>query len=304
MTPLMWAAFNNQPRNVARLLHLGADPEEKDMDGKTAWHWAVHPTGPPRALKLLLTHDRTFSRDAYGKTVAHCVCEANAVQALELVCALRPDCIADVDKVGRTPLHFAAAHGHAETVAALLRAGADPMAADLYQATPRDYVQAKRLTWVLTPEESTGLATCGDLLQQRADLHAFTAAGAGAVPKLPRPGSNYFSVDASMPHTQTDDNGHNEPADAQDDDSNNGGDDDLQADESDLVVGVYLDKVSGASVREKSRSETAVLGQHAGTSLHQARRGPGFFIIFYYNRNCQSLILLGWSGLRSASRGV
>lgn len=39
MTPLMWAAFHNQPQNVKRLLKYGADLEEKDVEGKTAWHW-------------------------------------------------------------------------------------------------------------------------------------------------------------------------------------------------------------------------------------------------------------------------
>ena len=41
MTPLMWAAYNNNPLVTAFLLSQGADCEEKDMDGFTAMHWCV-----------------------------------------------------------------------------------------------------------------------------------------------------------------------------------------------------------------------------------------------------------------------
>jgi hypothetical protein len=91
--------FNNQPHNVARLLHLGADPEEKDMDGKTAWYWAVqyipmvHRVSWSSCWRMI-----TFLRVAYGKTIAHSICEANVILALELVCVLSPDGITDIDK--------------------------------------------------------------------------------------------------------------------------------------------------------------------------------------------------------------
>ncbi len=39
MTPLMWAAYNNNPSVVGYLLGKGADREEKDNDGYTAMHW-------------------------------------------------------------------------------------------------------------------------------------------------------------------------------------------------------------------------------------------------------------------------
>jgi ankyrin repeat protein len=39
MTPLMWAACYNHPEHVKLLLQLGADVEEKDMDGKTCMDW-------------------------------------------------------------------------------------------------------------------------------------------------------------------------------------------------------------------------------------------------------------------------
>ena len=39
MTPLMWAAYNNNSLLTSYLLDNGADCEEKDIDGYTAMHW-------------------------------------------------------------------------------------------------------------------------------------------------------------------------------------------------------------------------------------------------------------------------
>ncbi len=39
MTPLMWAAYNNNAGVTSYLLGRGADREEKDDDGYTAMHW-------------------------------------------------------------------------------------------------------------------------------------------------------------------------------------------------------------------------------------------------------------------------
>ena len=39
MTPIMWAAYHNKPQHVRKLMQLGADLEEKDVDGKTPMHW-------------------------------------------------------------------------------------------------------------------------------------------------------------------------------------------------------------------------------------------------------------------------
>ena len=42
MTPLMWAAYNNQPHVVLLLKELGGDASLADIDGMRAVHWAVH----------------------------------------------------------------------------------------------------------------------------------------------------------------------------------------------------------------------------------------------------------------------
>jgi ankyrin repeat protein len=62
-------------------------------------------------LKQLITHDRTFFKDNGGKTVAHMAAEKNCSAALRLIAQLRSDMINDLDKNGRTPLHWGAACG-------------------------------------------------------------------------------------------------------------------------------------------------------------------------------------------------
>ena len=39
MTPLMWSCYNKNELMARRLIELGADVHEKDIDGRTAAHW-------------------------------------------------------------------------------------------------------------------------------------------------------------------------------------------------------------------------------------------------------------------------
>ena len=41
MTLLMWSCYNRNVTVAEYLLEKGADPEEKDSEGKTAMHWYV-----------------------------------------------------------------------------------------------------------------------------------------------------------------------------------------------------------------------------------------------------------------------
>lgn len=47
-----------------------------------------------------------------------------------------------------------------------MKMGADPLALDKRMAAPRDYVQAKRLTWALTEDEIAALDHISRLLRQ------------------------------------------------------------------------------------------------------------------------------------------
>ena len=42
MTPLMWSCYNKNESIARRLIELGADVHEKDVDGRTAAHWYTH----------------------------------------------------------------------------------------------------------------------------------------------------------------------------------------------------------------------------------------------------------------------
>ncbi|EDQ85652.1 uncharacterized protein MONBRDRAFT_34181 [Monosiga brevicollis MX1] len=167
MTPVMWACYHGRPRNVRRLLKYGAELDEKDIDGKTAMHWCIH-DDDVTCLKLLLTVDATFFRDSFGKTLMHVAAEKNSSAAIRLIAAARADAIHDEDKNGRTPLHWAAASGCANAVQELLRRGANPQVTDRRGASPRDYVQAKRLTWRLTAEQEESMDKCNRLLSRQA----------------------------------------------------------------------------------------------------------------------------------------
>ena len=63
MTPLMWAAYNNQPHVVLLLKELGGDASLADIDGMRAVHWAVH-KGDTAVLRV---------------SVCVCVCECVCV---------------------------------------------------------------------------------------------------------------------------------------------------------------------------------------------------------------------------------
>jgi len=105
-TALMLAAFNGHTDAAALLLDAGADVALKDPNGRTALMFAS--TGPSRpTVDLLLKHRAGIN---------------------------------EVDGGERwTPLMFAAAEGHADVVAALLAAGADPNAQDTDGDTARDF---------------------------------------------------------------------------------------------------------------------------------------------------------------------
>ena len=142
MTPLMWAAFHNQIACLSLLLSLGADVEEKDVEGKTANHWAVHRENA-KCLRRLLRLESTFFRDHKGKTVLHQAAETGSVIAMKAVLALRRDAVSDSDKQARTPLHWAAVADQVEACKYLLDRGADAGQTDSSDRTPLDYALMK-----------------------------------------------------------------------------------------------------------------------------------------------------------------
>lgn len=148
MTSLMWAAYNNNPVVTAFLLSQGADCEEKDMDGMTAMHWAVHQEGV-KCLELLLKADHTYFKDHKGRTVLHVAAEVGCTGGCELVLQLRADAVHDLDRMGRTPLHYAAACSRVDVCALLLDRGSDASQRDLLGKTAIEYARQKRFDYVV-----------------------------------------------------------------------------------------------------------------------------------------------------------
>jgi ankyrin repeat protein len=94
-------------QDLQDLLSRGASPDSRGRDGRTWLHAVV---GDPAKVGLLLAHG------------------ADPKAA---------------DGSGRTPLHLAAAGGHAETCTLLLTAGADPGALDDCGRTPLDIARGQ-----------------------------------------------------------------------------------------------------------------------------------------------------------------
>lgn len=150
--PLHFAVLKNRPEMVDLLLELGADPLATDGSGFPAVAYATGPgvdrgilerirsRGKPELFTALALEDwETAARllredpNAIGRGGAlHLMAKRNGVAAVTWLLdhgadpnALWPHWDADV-----SPLHLAAAQGHAEVVRLLLAAGADPTLRD------------------------------------------------------------------------------------------------------------------------------------------------------------------------------
>eukprot|EP00039_Didymoeca_costata_P014543 m.236410 g.236410 ORF g.236410 m.236410 type:complete len:1103 (+) comp16048_c0_seq1:221-3529(+) len=153
MTPAMYAAYNNRPGHLKLLIESGADLDEKDVDGKTVYHWSVH-RNHAHCLKATLSLPATYFRDILGRTVMHKVAESGGVDAYHTVYNVREDAIDDTDKQGRTPLIWAAASNNVPVLKELLEANAKLDVCDL---------DGKQALGYATELDNT---TCVRLLQQ------------------------------------------------------------------------------------------------------------------------------------------
>lgn len=141
MTAAMYAAYNDRSHHLAILVKRGADLEEKDVDGKTAYHWAVH-RRDAKCLKKILDMPSTFYKDKLGRTVAHICGELGGKDAVAAIVEARADAINDPDKDGRTPLMWAAACNNKVVLQALLAEGAGLAVKDNTGTTALGHAQA------------------------------------------------------------------------------------------------------------------------------------------------------------------
>lgn len=148
MTPIMYAAYNNRVHHVQSLLEHGADLEEKDVDGKTAMHWAINRRDHQCLQKLLTDAGQTFFKDNMGRTVIHKAAELGCPDAVLYILELRSElgpalpAWADTDKEGRTPLMWAVAANNRATTRCLLQEGCDSNVMDLSGHTALQHAEA------------------------------------------------------------------------------------------------------------------------------------------------------------------
>ncbi|GMH32807.1 hypothetical protein BSKO_00641 [Bryopsis sp. KO-2023] len=133
---LQWAALNNQVSIISLLLEHGADPNGRDLSGQTPLHWSAVRGALPAAETLLRVGARTEQKDYKGYTVCHVAAQYGQTAVIyHLALKWNVDiCVVDAD--GRTPLHWAAYKGFADTVRLLLVLNAEFSLADKEGCTP------------------------------------------------------------------------------------------------------------------------------------------------------------------------
>jgi len=135
-TPLHWAVSNADVRCVQLLLQRRADPCAEDSDGLSPLHIACA-NGLPDVARCILQHHADVNlRTSAGLSALHIAASAGDDQMIKLLASLRANVAFCDTSNGRTPLHAAAAAGHASCITALLDAGSSSDARDVKGLTP------------------------------------------------------------------------------------------------------------------------------------------------------------------------
>ncbi len=143
VTPLMVAAGLAHDAVVTRLLALGADMGLQANDGYAAVHVACGGNHPSTLALLLDAGASLRTRDNDGRTALMTAAYHEAVDCLKLLLARggKNLDLDEADKIGLTALHTATYRGHAQIVELLVKAGADPTAAEINGVTPLDWAR-------------------------------------------------------------------------------------------------------------------------------------------------------------------
>ncbi|KAJ9511104.1 hypothetical protein QJQ45_013141 [Haematococcus lacustris] len=118
--PLQWAALNNRVAEATFLLQRGALVNAVDHTGQTSLHWASVRGSLPVLETLLRNGGSPDIQDNRGYTAAHVAAQYGQTAVLYHL-ALKWGVDMDTpDADGRTPLHWAAYKGYADTLRLLL----------------------------------------------------------------------------------------------------------------------------------------------------------------------------------------
>lgn len=113
MTPLMWAAFYGNVDNVKMLLKRRPNCAMKDIEGKTALHWAAcckHNS----CCSVLLKNDPSLAtqKDNQGRVPLHIACGEGNSAITEILLQSQNTKVGVRDGLRRTPLHWASGNNY------------------------------------------------------------------------------------------------------------------------------------------------------------------------------------------------
>lgn len=145
MTPLMWAAFYGNSANVKLLLKAGSNAYLKDIEGKTALHWAASSNRHSGCVKTLFKHDVHLAdvKDNMGRYALHNAAGEGNCAIVDAFIKEKITKIGVRDNLGRTPLHWASVRGHVACIKLLCDRGANLDKVDQYGATALHYSAEK-----------------------------------------------------------------------------------------------------------------------------------------------------------------
>ena len=133
-TALMEAArARNGDTSVRLLLDAGADANTMNARGASALHYALQNTNPEAARLLLAAGANPLAQDREGKTTLH---HAVIPEYIQLLVKAGVDVNTPDTFDGSSPLNTHTAHGHGNTLDALLAAGANVDARNNFGRTP------------------------------------------------------------------------------------------------------------------------------------------------------------------------
>jgi ankyrin repeat protein len=147
-TALHWAVKNNDAMLVDRLLRAGARPHPQNRYGITPIALACESGSAALVERLLEAGVSANATGPYGETALHTCAHAGNTAAARVLIAAGASIDPGDSWRGQTPLMWAAAQGHPETMQALIEAGADVNARSTIVVWERQRTDEPRDKWL------------------------------------------------------------------------------------------------------------------------------------------------------------
>ena len=151
LTALSWSVFYDRIDYVRLLLRHGADTQVLDNESRSILHWTIQ-NKQPNILQMLIDHNSSLIDwvDNQRRTVLHLAVGRSNIALVRYLLGVTHKSAIDIknktDKMGRTPLHWAAVLGETDIVTLLLKHGADHTLSDSNGAFPLHYAAQTDLT--------------------------------------------------------------------------------------------------------------------------------------------------------------